>query len=84
MIPDHHAVQTSLHETSTRPNLATFYYWVKKLRQQRAPQRLHPVVVEEHANAGHTVILCLPNGLRAELPAGLSSAQIRHWIEALQ
>ncbi|WP_235592650.1 IS66 family insertion sequence element accessory protein TnpA [Photorhabdus laumondii] len=25
-------------------NLATFYYWAKKLRQQREPQRLHPVV----------------------------------------
>ncbi|WP_262946659.1 IS66 family insertion sequence element accessory protein TnpA [Xenorhabdus indica] len=64
--------------------LATFYYWTKKRRQQREPQCLHPVVVEEHANAGQTIILCLPNGLRAELPAGLSPAQIRHWVEALR
>ncbi|MEQ1964883.1 helix-turn-helix domain-containing protein [Xenorhabdus khoisanae] len=65
-------------------NLATFYYWAKKLRQQHEPQRLHPVVIEEQVNTGQTVILCLPNGLRAELPAGLSLVQIRHWIEALQ
>ncbi|MBD1229687.1 IS66 family insertion sequence element accessory protein TnpA [Xenorhabdus griffiniae] len=65
-------------------NLATFYYWAKKLRQQQAPQRLHPVVVDEHAEAEQTVTLFLPGGLRAELPVELSTAQIRHWIEALQ
>ncbi|WP_262946559.1 IS66 family insertion sequence element accessory protein TnpA [Xenorhabdus indica] len=65
-------------------NLATFYYWAKKRRQQHAPQRLHPIVLDEHSDAGHTVTLCLPNGLQAELPAGLSSEQIRHWVEALQ
>lgn len=65
-------------------NPATFYYWTKKLRQQHEPQRLHPVVVEEHSEAEHTVTLFLPNGLRAELPARLSTAQIRHWIEALR
>ncbi|WP_415186281.1 IS66 family insertion sequence element accessory protein TnpA [Photorhabdus akhurstii] len=58
--------------------------WTKELRQQHEPQRLHPVVVEEHSEAGHIVTLFLSNGLRAELPAKLSTAQIRHWIEALR
>ncbi|MDC9616367.1 helix-turn-helix domain-containing protein [Xenorhabdus khoisanae] len=65
-------------------NLATFYYWSKKCRQQTEPQHLHPVVLDEALNAGHIVTLCLPNGIRAELPAGLSTTQIRHWIEALR
>ncbi|QTL40322.1 hypothetical protein HGO23_02595 [Xenorhabdus budapestensis] len=65
-------------------NLATFYYWSKKCRQQAEPQHLHPVVFDETLNTGHIVTLCLPGGIRVELSAALSSMQIRHWIEVLQ
>ncbi|KLU14624.1 hypothetical protein AFK69_15030 [Xenorhabdus sp. GDc328] len=65
-------------------NLATFYYWARKLRQPSERQRLHPVVLDDLHHTGSVVALCLPNWIRAELPTGLSAAQIRHWLEALQ
>jgi hypothetical protein len=62
----------------------TFYYWSKRLRAPDAMQTLHPIVVDEHKyTQALSVNITFTNGIRAEFPATLSQAQIRHWVTAL-
>ena len=63
----------------------TFFYWSKRLRSSDAVQTLQPIVFEESRDLSHpSVVICFANGIRAELPASLSPAQIKHWLDALQ
>ena len=62
----------------------TFYYWSKRLRAPDAMQTLPPIVVDEHEyTQALSVNITFTNGIRAEFPATLSQAQIRHWVAAL-
>ncbi|CAK2336086.1 transposase [Vibrio crassostreae] len=63
--------------------LATFYYWLKKLRTNDETQCVLPVLLDEKVEAS-CIEVFLPSGLRICLPCNLSCAQIRHWLEALQ
>lgn len=63
----------------------TFFYWSKRLSSPDAVQTLQPVVFDESHHALHeSVVLFFANGIRAELPAAFSAAQIKHWVDALQ
>ncbi|WP_272513647.1 IS66 family insertion sequence element accessory protein TnpA, partial [Providencia sp. PROV215] len=62
----------------------TFHYWSKKLTQSEPETRVQPIVVTEPTVSTSCVVLILNNGIRAELPATLSSQQIKTWFEALQ
>ena len=63
--------------------LATFYYWLKKLRTVEVTQCVLPILLDEKVEASSIEVL-LPSGLRVYLPTNLSQGQIRHWLEALQ
>ncbi len=66
-------------------NYQTFYYWSKKISEPDVKTRVQPIIVTEPCfDNTNKVVLTLNNGIRAELPANLNSAQIKHWIEALQ
>ena len=66
-------------------NYATFHYWLKKLKQTDDEQVVHQVVMNAHSSLGsEMVIVHLPNGLRAELPASLPTTYIQTWLKALQ
>lgn len=63
----------------------TFYYWSKRLREHQQAQTVQPVVVDTSSHLpGASVVLVFANGIRAELPATLNAAQIKHWVDALQ
>ncbi|WP_413114111.1 IS66 family insertion sequence element accessory protein TnpA [Thaumasiovibrio sp. DFM-14] len=66
-------------------NYATFHYWLKKLKQTDDEQIAHQVVMSDRPSLSvDTVVVHLPNGLRAELPTSLSQTQIQTWLKALQ
>ena len=66
-------------------NYQTFYYWSKKLREPDVKTQVQPIIVTEPSfDDTNRVVLTLNNGVRAELPANLNSAQIKHWVDALQ
>lgn len=66
-------------------NYQTFFYWSKRLRSSDSVPLLQPIVFEESHELSHSsVVICFANGIRAELPASLSPAQIKHWLDALQ
>ena len=61
-------------------NYANFHYWMKKIEQIA-----HQVIINESSILNdEIVIIHLPNGIRAELPASLSLIQIQTWLKALQ
>lgn len=63
----------------------TFYYWSKRLRSPDATQTLQPIIFNEYEETkAESVIITFANGIRAELPTKLSTAQIKHWVDALQ
>jgi hypothetical protein len=46
---------------------------------------LQPIEFDESRHLlSEAVVLLVANGIRAELPAALSPAQIKHWVDALQ
>ena len=64
----------------------TFYYWRKKLYGGVQRQAVHPVVLEDTPKSrGNTqsVVLSLPTGITAELPAEMPAHQIQNWLQAL-
>ena len=64
---------------------ANFHYWLKKLQQTDVEQIAHQVVMSDRPSfCSETVVVHLPNGLRAELPTSLSLLQIQTWLKALQ
>lgn len=66
-------------------NYATFHYWLKKLKQTDCEQVAHQVVMSDRSSLStETVVVHLPNGLRAELPSSFSLPQIQTWLKALQ
>ncbi|VEE61771.1 Uncharacterised protein [Shewanella putrefaciens] len=66
-------------------NYQTFFYWSKPLRSPETVQILQPIEFDEpHHSLSETVVLLFTHGIRAELPAALSPAQIKHWVDALQ
>lgn len=63
---------------------SSFHYWNKKLKHTEDEQIAYQIVMNDHLYlSGEMVIVHLPNGLRAELPTSLSSAQIQTWLKAL-
>lgn len=63
----------------------TFFYWSKRLRSPETVQTLQPIEFDESRHSlSEAVVLLFANGIRAELPAALSPAQIKHWVDALQ
>ncbi len=63
----------------------TFFYWSKRLRSPETVQTLQPIEFDESRHSlSETVVLLFANGIRAELPAALSPAQIKYWVDALQ
>ncbi|MGI2168529.1 IS66 family insertion sequence element accessory protein TnpA [Shewanella oncorhynchi] len=63
----------------------TFFYWSKRLRSPETVQTLQPIEFDESRHLlSEAVVLLFANGIRAELPAALSPAQIKHWVDALQ
>ncbi|MCL1164439.1 helix-turn-helix domain-containing protein [Shewanella chilikensis] len=63
----------------------TFFYWSKRLRSPETVQTLQPIKFDESRHLlSEAVVLLFANGIRAELPAALSPAQIKHWVDALQ
>lgn len=63
----------------------TFFYWSKRLRSPETVQTLQPIEFDESRHSlSETVVLLFANGIRAELPAALSPAQIKYWGDALQ
>ncbi|EGQ9846081.1 IS66 family insertion sequence element accessory protein TnpA [Vibrio cholerae] len=66
-------------------NYQTFFYWSKRLRSPETVQTLQPIEFDEPRHSlSESVVLLFANGIRAELPAALTPAQIKHWIDALQ
>lgn len=66
-------------------NYQTFFYWSKRLRSPETVQTLLPIAFDEPRHSlSEVVVLLFANGMRAELPAALSPAQIKHWVDALQ
>ena len=66
-------------------NYQTFFYWSKRLRSPEAIQTLQPIEFDEpHHSLFESVVLLFANGIRAELPAALSPAQIKHGVDVLQ
>lgn len=65
-------------------NYATFHYWLKKLKQTDEEQIVHKVIMNDSLLLDSVVVVYLPNGLKVELPASLSLAQIQTWLKALQ
>ncbi|MCG3865134.1 MULTISPECIES: IS66 family insertion sequence element accessory protein TnpB [unclassified Photobacterium] len=66
-------------------NYANFHYWMKKIEQTDNEQIAHQVVISEPPILnGEIVVIHLPNGIRAELPASLTLIQIQTWLKGLQ
>jgi len=62
----------------------TFHYWLKKLTEQNdESQQAHSIVINDDIGTD-TVALHFPNGIKAELPANLTLAQIKTWLQVLQ
>lgn len=64
----------------------TFYYWRKKLHGGMQQQSVHPVLIEDTAQNRKnlpSVVLSLPTGMTAELPADMPAHQIQNWLQAL-
>lgn len=64
-------------------NYQTFFYWSKRLRTPETVQTLQPIEFDEPRHS-LSVVLFFTNGIRAELPAALSPAQIKQWVDVLQ
>lgn len=64
----------------------TFYYWRKTLHGGVQRQVVHPVMIEDNPKTKsniQTVVLSLPTGITAELPADMPAHQIQNWLQAL-
>lgn len=64
----------------------TFYYWRKKLYGGAQQQMVPPVLIEDspkNRSDHQSVILSLPTGITAELPADMPAHQIQNWLQAL-
>ena len=57
---------------------------MKKIKQTDNKQISHQVVINKSSILnGEIVIIHLPNGIRAELPAALTLIQIQAWLKTL-
>ncbi|MEF1291592.1 IS66 family insertion sequence element accessory protein TnpA [Vibrio sp. M260118] len=64
----------------------TFDYWRKKLYGRVQQQAVHPVLIEDTPKSKGvplSVMLSLPTGMTAELPADMPAHQIQNWLQAL-
>nr|WP_318474755.1 hypothetical protein [Photobacterium leiognathi] len=58
---------------------------MKKIEQTDNEQIAHQVVISKPPILnGEIVVIHLPNGIRAELPASLTLIQVQTWLKGLQ
>ena len=71
-------------------NLATFYYWAKRLSEPAdgAPQQALPLLLNDMPESGtaatqHSLMLTLPNGHQLTFPATLAPEQLQQFLRVL-